>query len=280
MLGDAKVSAIGYGAMPLSVYGRPDEEDAIATVHAALDAGITLIDAADAYCLDASEMGHNERLVAEALRRRPTDRAGVMVATKGGHTREADGTWALDGRPEYLQRACDASLRALAVDVIDLYQFHRPDPAVPFEESVGALAELLAVGKIRRAGFSNVDIEQIDTGRRALPVASVQNQLSPSFRSSQAEVTHCGVHGIAFLAWSPLGGMSTAGSMGDRHPAFAEVARRHGVSPQRVALAWELSLADVVIPIPGSRRPATITDSAAAVELSLSEDDFSLLEAE
>ncbi len=279
-LGDAKVSAIGYGAMPLSVDGRPGAEDAIATVHAALDAGITLIDTADAYCLSSKETGHNERLVAEALRRRVADRAGIVVATKGGHTRGGDGTWDVDGRPEYLKRACDASLRALGVDVIDLYQFHRPDPVVPFEESAGALAELLAAGKIRRAGLSNVNIEQIEAARGVVPVTSVQNRLAPSFRSSLAEVRHCEAHGIAFLAWGPLGGMSIAASVGDRHPRFAEVARRHGVSPQRVALAWELSLADVVIPIPGSSRPVTIIDSAAAVELELTDDDISLLDAD
>ena len=265
--------------MPMSVQGRPHRARAIATIHAALDCGVTLIDTADAYCLDDADTGHNERLVGEALRTWRGPGAAVVVATKGGHLRGGDGSWHLNGRPEYLEQACEASLRSLRVDVIDLYQLHRPDPDVPFAESVGALARLRDQGKIRLVGLSNVNVDQIDEALAIVPIASVQNQFSPGFLSSAGEIAHCAKHGIAFLAWSPLGGMSSAGRIGDRHSAYARVARRHGVSPQQVALAWELAQSDVVIPIPGSRRPDTIRDSAAAAALLLSEDDLALLEA-
>src|SRR5918912_2366022 len=151
-LGGAEVFPIGLGGMPMSLSGRPPEERSIRTIHAALDAGVTLTNTADAYCIGAGDVGHNERLIAKALRDR---RDGVLVATKGGHTRTADGAWELDGRPEHLKRACEASLKALNTDRIDLYQYHRPDPNVPYEESIGALKELQEEGKIRWVGISN-----------------------------------------------------------------------------------------------------------------------------
>jgi aryl-alcohol dehydrogenase-like predicted oxidoreductase len=277
-IGGVKVSAVGLGAMPLSLAGRPDEAQALRTIHAALDAGVTLIDTADAYRLDDSDTGHNERLVAKALAAWRGGRDGALVATKGGHTRPG-GEWGLDGRPEYLKRACDASLRALGVEAIGLYQFHRPDPKVPFTESVGALAELKAAGKVRMVGLSNVSVDQIEQARRIVEVASVQNEFSPRFRRSEGELAWCAAHGIAFLPWSPLGGIGRGGMLGQRHTAFAEVAGRHGVSPQRVALAWELAKAAVVIPIPGASRPETIADSAAAATLRLDDDDRRRLDA-
>jgi aryl-alcohol dehydrogenase-like predicted oxidoreductase len=277
-IGGVKVSAVGLGAMPLSLAGRPDEVRALRTIHAALDAGVTLIDTADAYCLGGSEVGHNERLVAKALASWPGGGDGVLVATKGGHTRPGR-EWGLDGRPEYLRGACEASLRALGVEAIGLYQFHRPDPKVPFAESVGALAELRAAGKVRMVGLSNVGVDQIEQARRIVEVASVQNELSPRFRRSEGELAWCAAHGIAFLPWSPLGGIGRGGLLGQRHAAFAEVAGRHGVSPQQVALAWELAKAPVVIPIPGARRPETIADSAAAASLRLDDDDRRRLDA-
>ena len=276
-IGGVKVSAVGLGAMPLSLAGRPDEAQALRTIHAALDAGVTLIDTADAYCLDDPDVGHNERLIAKALAAWP-GRDGVLVATKGGHTRPG-GDWDLDGRPEHLKRACDASLHALGVEAIGLYQFHRPDPKVPFTESVGALAELQAAGKVRMVGLSNVSVDQIEQARRIVEVASVQNEFSPRFRRSEGELAWCAAHGIAFLPWSPLGGIGRGGVLGQRHAAFAEVAGSHGVSPQRVALAWELAKAPVVIPIPGASRPETITDSAAAATLRLDGDDLRRLDA-
>jgi aryl-alcohol dehydrogenase-like predicted oxidoreductase len=279
-IGPVTVSAIGLGGMPMSIEGRPDEERSIRTIHAALDAGVTLIDTADAYHLHAGETGHNERLIAKALASYPGDASDVLVATKGGHLRPGDGSWTLDGSPAHLQAAVEASLKALGVDAIGLYQFHRPDPKVPYEESVGALAELLAAGKIRLAGISNASIEQIDEARSILGegnLASVQNQFSPAFRSSEGELEHCAAAGIAFLPWSPLGGIGRAGQLGNRHAAFAEIAAEHGISPQRVTLAWLLAKAAVVIPIPGASRPESIIDSAQAPELTLTPEEFARL---
>jgi len=273
-LGGLKVGAIGLGEMPMSLAGRPDEARSIRTIHAALDAGATLIDTADAYCRDGSEVGHGERLVAKALAAWPGDRDRVLVATKGGHTRPGR-EWGLDGRPEYLRQACEASLRALGVEAIGLYQFHRPDPKVPFTESVGALAELQAAGKVRLVGLSNVSVDQISQARRLVNVASVQNEFSPRFRRSEGELAFCAAQGIAFLPWSPLGGIGRGRDVGDRHRAFAEVL---GVSAQQVALAWELAKAPVVIPIPGASRPETITDSLAAATLRVSEGDLARLD--
>ena len=278
-LADLTVSAIGLGAMPLSVEGRPDEDRAVRTVHAALDAGVTLIDTADAYCLGHTEVGHNERLVAEALRRWGGDADAVLVATKGGHTRPPDDSWALDGSPEHLRAACEASLRALGVEAIGLYQYHRPDPAVPYAESVGALEELRVEGKIRYVGISNADPDQIELALQTTRLAAVQNEFSPAFRSSLPELQLCARHGVAFLPWSPLGGMAAAGRLGEEHAAFAEVAREREVSPQQVCLAWELAQADVVLPIPGASRPESITDSAAASELVLTPEELARLDA-
>jgi aryl-alcohol dehydrogenase-like predicted oxidoreductase len=277
-LGGLRVSAIGLGEMQLSLADRPDEARAVRTIHAALDAGVTLIDTADAYCRDETDFGHGESLVARALAAWPGDRDRVLVATKGGHTRPG-GRWDLDGRPEYLRQACEASLRRLGVEAIGLYQFHRPDPKVPFIESVGAVAELRAAGKVRLVGLSNVSIDQIRQARELVEVASVQNEFSPRFRRSEAELAWCAANRIAFLPWSPLGGIGRGGSLGQgHHRAFAEVAEAHGVSPQQVALAWQLAKAPVVIPIPGSSRPETILDSAAAAGLRLSADELARLD--
>jgi aryl-alcohol dehydrogenase-like predicted oxidoreductase len=280
-IGDVPVSAIGLGGMPMSIEGRPDEQRSIATIHAALDAGVTLIDTADAYHLLAGEVGHNESLIARALASYGGDTSAVLVATKGGHLRPGDGSWTLNGSPAYLRAACEASLKRLGVDAIGLYQFHRPDPATPFEDSVGAIRDLLDEGKIRMAGISNADPAQIRLANEILGgrLVSVQNQFSPAFRESEPELGLCAELGIAFLPWSPLGGISRAGDLGSRFAAFADVARAHGVSPHRVCLAWMLAKAPVVIPIPGSSRPETIRDSVAAVDLALTPDEQSRLDA-
>jgi aryl-alcohol dehydrogenase-like predicted oxidoreductase len=276
-IGRTDVGAIGLGAMLLSIAGRPGEAQAIRTVHAALDAGVTLIDTADAYCLGGDEAGHNERLIRKALDAWSGDRDRVLVATKGGHTRPGR-EWGLDGRPEHLRQACEASLAALGVEAIGLYQFHRPDPKVPFLESVGALAELKAAGKVRMVGLSNVSVDQIRQAGEVVEVVSVQNEFSPRFRRSEGELAFCAGQRVAFLPWSPLGGMGRGRDLGGRHRAFAEAAAGHGVSPQQVALAWELAKAPVVIPIPGARRPESILDSAAAATLRLSADDLARLD--
>jgi aryl-alcohol dehydrogenase-like predicted oxidoreductase len=275
------VSAIGLGGMPMSIEGRPDERRSIATVHAALDAGVTLIDTADAYHWLAHDIGHNEILIARALATYSGDTSDVLVATKGGHLRPGDGSWTLNGSPEYLKRACDESLKRLGVDAIGLYQFHRPDPKVPYAESVGAIRDLLDDGKIRMAGISNASRDQIRLANEVLDgrLASVQNQFSPAFQSSESELELCTDLGISFLPWSPLGGISRAADLGSRFAAFADVAQDHGVSPQRVCLAWMLAKSPVVIPIPGATRPETIRDSAAAADLTLSADELARLDA-
>ncbi|MFB8230757.1 aldo/keto reductase [Cellulosimicrobium sp. NPDC055967] len=280
-LGSRTVSAIGLGGMPMSIEGRPDEARSVATIHAALDAGVTLIDTADAYHLHADEVGHNEELIARALRSSGADTSGVLVATKGGHLRPGDGTWTRDGDPAYLKRAAKESARRLGVDAIGLYQFHRPDPAVPYADSVGALVELLDEGVIEQAGISNADVAQIDLAHELLGgrLASVQNQFSPRFRSSQGELEHCAALGVAFLPWSPLGGITNAAELGARHAVFQEVADAHGVSVYQVTLAWELALAPVVIPIPGASRPESIQDSAAAADLVLTPEEVTRLSA-
>ena len=279
-IGDTKVSAIGLGGMPMSIEGRPDESRSIATIHAALDAGITLIDTADAYHVAAEGVGHNETLIARALDNYEADTSEVLVATKGGHLRPGDGPWTIDGSPEHLRAACEASLRRLGVDAIGLYQFHRPDPTVPYEDSIGALRDLLDAGKIRMAGISNADPDQIRTARQILGgrLASVQNQFSPAFRSSEPELRMCEELGIAFLPWSPLGGIKSAADLGTRYRPFSQVAAELGVSAHQVTLAWMLATSPVVIPIPGSSRPETIRASAAAVDVVLTPEQVGRLD--
>jgi aryl-alcohol dehydrogenase-like predicted oxidoreductase len=275
------VSAIGLGEMPLSIEGRPDRPRAIATIHASLDAGVTIIDTADAYSLGVHEHGHGEELVAEALAAYAGPGDEVLVATKGGHRRPGDGSWTVHGDPAYIKQACEDSLKRLGVDAIGLYQYHRPDPKVPWADSVGALADLLDEGKILLAGVSNATVAQIDEAQRVLGgrLASVQNEFSPRFRSSESELEHCEKLGIAFIPWSPLGGIGQADRIEGRFPAFAEVAAEVGASPQQVTLAWMLAKGSRVIPIPGSSRPETAVASAAAADISLSSEQVARLDA-
>ncbi|MET9252376.1 aldo/keto reductase [Streptomyces sp. NPDC003717] len=278
------VSAVGLGAMPLSIEHRPDEARALATVHAALDAGVTLIDTADSYHWHADERGHNELLVARALARYGGDTSHVLVATKGGRGRPGDGSWTVTGTPEHLKRAAEASVKRLGVSAIGLYQLHKPDPEVPWAESVGALRELLDAGTIRAAGLSNVTTGQIREARAILGagLVSVQNRYSPAVRDSEPELRLCAELGLAFLPWSPLGGISRSALDGPSGPSsagtpFHRVAAERGVSPQRVALAWLLARSPVVVPVPGASRPASIRDSAGAAELILSEEELTRL---
>lgn len=288
LLGELRVGAIGLGAMPLSIEGHPDEARALATVHAALDAGVTLLDTADSYHLPGAEPGHNEQLVARALATYGGDTSEVLVATKGGRGRPADGSWTVTGSPAHLKSAAEASLKRLGVEAIGLYQLHKPDPAVPFEDSVGALRELLDAGKIRLAGISNTTTDQIRRAHAILGdrLVSVQNQYSPEVRDSEPELRLCAELGIAFLPWSPLGGISRSSLQGsssvrpdDRFGAFHEVAHERGVSPQQICLAWLLTRSPNVIPIPGASRPETIRDSAGAADLVLDTEELARLDA-
>jgi aryl-alcohol dehydrogenase-like predicted oxidoreductase len=281
LIGDVSVSEIGLGGMPMSIEGRPDEARSIATIHAALDVGVTLIDTADAYHRDADEVGHNELLIAKALSSYGGDTSNVLVATKGGHLRPGDGSWTLNGRPDYLKQAAKASAKRLSVEAIGLYQFHRPDPQVDYADSVGALRDLLDEGVIRMAGISNANVDQIRLAQDILGgrLVSVQNQFSPAFRSSQAELELCADLGIAFLPWSPLGGISRASTLGGHGAAFERIGAELGVSAQQVCLAWELSLAPIVIPIPGASRPESIQDSARASAITLTDDQIQELSA-
>lgn len=277
MLAGRAVSAIGLGAMPLSMNNdkeTPSHEDAIATVHAALDAGVTLIDTADCYAPSWDQMGHNERIVGEALRAYTGDAADVFVATKGGITRSDGEAWGRDGSADYLRRAVEASLENLGVDVIDLYQYHRPDRWLGYGHVMEGLAALQSEGLVRAVGISNASIEEIAIAQEVLGdgnLASVQNEFSPKYPRSIDELRYCGSHGIAFLPWSPLGGTGGGGrEVGDTFSAFRQIGDAHGVSPQQTVLAWEQALDERVIPIPGARRPASIVDSAKAADLQLS----------
>jgi aryl-alcohol dehydrogenase-like predicted oxidoreductase len=280
-IGGVQVSAIGFGEMPLSIEGRPDEAQAMRTVHASLDAGVTIVDTADAYCLNPQEHGHGERLIAKALATWSGDSSNILVATKGGHLRPGDGSWVVNGRPEYVKQACEASLKALGVEAIGLYQYHRPDPNVPWAESVGAVAELLDEGKIRMAGVSNATVEQIDEAQKVLGgrLVSVQNEFSLRFRSSEDELEHCEELGIAFIAWSPLGGIGNTERIVAERPAVGELAAARGISPQQLTLAWMLAKGSRVIPIPGSSRPETAIASAAAADIELTPEEAARIDA-
>jgi aryl-alcohol dehydrogenase-like predicted oxidoreductase len=276
-IGDRTVSAIGLGGMPMSVRSTNDEDLGVSTIRAAVENGVTLIDTADAYSQGEDDFGHNEVLIAKALSQLGAH-DDVLVATKGGHTRTGS-AWTLNGRPDYLREACVASARRLGVEQIGLYQFHRPDPEVAYADSIGGLKALLDEGLIARAGISNANPAQIREAHDILGagLVSVQNQYSPSFRSSEPEIDVCDELGLAFLPWSPLGGMRGAAGLGDDYAGFGQVAAKHGVSPQQVALAWELARSDNVIPIPGASRPESVADSTAAVHLTLDDEDLKAL---
>ena len=282
-VGRVEVGAIGLGLMTFDQTGTQPREQLADTVRAAVDAGVTLFDTADAYGpgqdKGAGAQGENEQLIASLL-----DELGVrdrvFLATKGGHTRTDGGGWDTDGSPEHLRAAVDASRERLGVDTIQLWQHHRPDPKVPYDEIIGTLAEIADSGKVAMIGLSNADPDQIRAAHAVLgdTLVSVQNQFSPGFRSSRPEIDVCAELGLAFLPWSPLGGLGDAKGLAEKHPAFAEAARARGISPQQVALAWELAQSPVVIPIPGAKRPQSITDSAAAADITLTEDELAALD--
>jgi aryl-alcohol dehydrogenase-like predicted oxidoreductase len=284
-LGDQKVGAIGLGLMTFDQTGTQPREQLADTVRAALDAGVTLFDTADAYGpgdeKGAGAQGENERLIAGLL-----DELGVrdqvLLATKGGHVRTDGGGWATDSSAGHLKQAVDASLQRLGVEQIALWQHHRPDSKVDYAEVIGTLKEIADSGKVARIGLSNANPDQIRQAHDVLGEAlvSVQNQFSPAFRSSRPEIEVCEELGLAFLPWSPLGGLGSAKGLADEHPAFKKVADERGVSAQQVALAWELAQSPVVIPIPGAKRPTSIQDSAAAADLELTSEELAALDAD
>ncbi|WP_370248464.1 aldo/keto reductase [Nocardioides sp.] len=281
--GTTHVGVIGLGLMTFDQTGSQPREQLLDTLRAALEAGVTLLDTADAYGpgeeRGAAAQGANEELIASLL-----DELGVrdrvLLATKAGHVRTEGGGWGLDSSREHLLAAVEASRRRLGVDVIDLWQHHRPDPAVPYEDVLATLREVHDAGLVRRVGLSNADPAQIRLAHEVLGSAlvSVQNQFSPAFRSSAPEIEVCEELGLAFLAWSPLGGLGDAKTLGEHHPAFAAVAAERGVSPQQVALAWEIAQSPCVIPIPGAKRPGSILDSAAAADLELTPAELARLD--
>lgn len=264
--------------MRLSTAADRDDARALATLHAALDAGVTLLDTADAYCLDDTETGHNERLIARALETWSGDRAGITVATKGGLVRPR-GRWVPNGRARHLRAAAEASLAALGVDRIDLYQLHAPDPRTPFATSVRALARLVDDGIAAEVGVCNVTLGQLREACDLAPIAAVQVALGPldddPLRNGVAE--YCAGHGITLLAHSPLGGPRKARKLA-KIPALRWVAERRDATPHEVALAWLHDLAPVVVSLPGATRPQTAGSVGRAARLALDDDDRAALD--
>jgi len=267
--GDLEIGRLGYGAMRLcgpGVIGWPDDrEQALAVLRRAVELGVTLVDTSDAYGPHV-----NELQIAEALH---PYRDGLVIATKGGLLHDRSSSWPPDGRPEHLREACEGSLLRLRVDRIDLYQLHRPDPSVPFEESVATLRDLRDEGKIRHVGLSNVSVEQLERARTIVPVVSVQNRYSVADRQWEDVVEACDRWGIAFLPWFPL----AAGSLVDAGGPLERVARRHEATPAQVAIAWLLHRSPVICPIPGTSSLAHLEENVAAARLELSADDLAEL---
>jgi aryl-alcohol dehydrogenase-like predicted oxidoreductase len=271
------VSCIGLGGMPMSLRGRPSEDASVRVIHAALDAGMTFIDTADVYCHNHTDIGHNERLIARALRE--WSGGEVIVATKGGCERP-NGSWTTDGSPEHLRSACEASLRALGVEAITLYQLHSPCDEHPFADSVGELARLREEGKIQHVGLSNVDVDEITTAQAIVPIVSVQNRCNPHVTTAWdgGVLSRCEADGMAFLPYSPVGGSYGKGDVAS-DATLREVGGRHAVSPYEVALAWLLASSKAMIPIPGASKPSSAQSSARAASLQLTGADMAALDA-
>ena len=287
-IGDLTVSSVGLGCMPLSFPQMLGERDrALSTIHRALDLGITLLDTSNIYAPSWEAVGHNESLVAEALRTYDgsADLASVLVTTKGGITWTEGDVWGRDSSQEGLHRACLDSLSRLDVSVIELYQHHRHDPDQTYTDQVHVMASLKTEGLIRRIGLSNTTLAELDLaldllgGPDADGIVSVQNEYSPRYRHDGDVLDRCTERGIAFLPWSPLGGADQAHDVGSRYTAFAEVGAEVEATPHEVVLAWLLALSPVVIPIPGATRPATVDSIVRATSLTLTDEQFDRLQA-
>ena len=289
-IGDFSVSAIGLGCMPFSLTMTkivPPREQSIATVHAALDAGITLLDTANVYAPTWDTIGHNEEIVAEALRTYtgPADVGVVMVATKGGSARGEGETWGRNASLDGLRAACEKSLAILGMPSIDLYQLHRHDPKMTYFEQAQSLAALRDAGLIRRAGLSNCTLAELNLALEVLGgptdggIVSVQNEFSPRYRNDVDVLDRCTELGIVFLPWSPLGGAVQAQEVGSRYAEFAQVAEEVSASAQEVVLAWLRGLSPVMLPIPGASRPATIASIVRSLSISLTAEQQARLTA-
>ncbi|MBA2693384.1 MAG: aldo/keto reductase [Rubrobacter sp.] len=269
--GDLSVNRIGYGAMRLTgsgVWGDPDDrEGAKKVLHKALELGVNFIDTADAYGPET-----NENLIREALYPYPQN---VLVATKGGHVRDKDKNWLTNGRPEHIKEACEASMKRLGVEQIELYQFHRPDPDVPYEESIGALAELKSEGKVRHVGISNVDVGQFEAARSIVPISSVQNRYNVNERGADDLVDACERANVAFLPYFPL----ATGDLAKPGGPLDEIAERHDATAGQVALAWLLHRSPVIIPIPGTSSVDHLEENVAAGSISLGMSEMRTLSA-
>lgn len=261
-----EIPVIGFGGMPLSTQGRPADDAGRRVLNAAVNAGMTFIDTADVYCLDDSDIGHNERLIGSLGRR------DLRVATKAG-MRRPGGAWTNDASPAHIREACEQSLRSLRTERIWLYQLHAPDPKIPFEESVGAFATLQQEGKFQHFGLSNVSVRQIELASTILPVASVQNRLNPYFRQSAKVAAFCASHNITFLAYSPVGGGRLAKKLPEVD-VLIELARKHDRSVHAIVIAWVRAQAATVVPIPAARSVEHATDSAKAGDLVLSDEEI------
>ena len=267
--GDLRVGRLGFGAMRLcgpGVWGEPDDPRAAeAVLRRVVELGINLIDTADAY-----GPGVNERQISSALHPYPED---LVIATKGGYTRQGPGRWRTNGRPKHLREACEGSLRRLKLDRIDLYQLHRPDRRVAFEDTVWTLARLREEGKIRHIGLSNVGVREIVMALDIVPIVSVQNRYNLTDRASEAVVETCEREGIAFIPWYPL----ATGKLARRGGPLDEIATRHEATPAQVALAWLLARSPVVLPIPGSSSVEHLEENVAAADLRLTDADLAAL---
>jgi aryl-alcohol dehydrogenase-like predicted oxidoreductase len=270
------VSPIGLGGAQWSLSDDRDDERSIECIRAAVDAGVDLIDTAHAYTT-LDEVAHSESLVRRALTGHPL-RDDVLIATKGGHWRAGPQDFPIDGRPETLRRHLEASLRTLGVERIGLYQLHHPDPGVPIEESVGALAAFQDEGKIELIGISNVSRDLVDRARTVVRIDSVQNEYSPFRPEDDSLAAYLAESGTAYLAYSPLGGRGGSVRVAADLPSADRVAREHATSAQAVVLAWLLTRSPNLIAIVGARRPSTILDSLSARELVLAPGDLSLID--
>ena len=266
--GDLTVNRMGFGAMRITgrgIWGEPpDRDEAKAVLRRAVELGVNFIDTADSYGPDVSET-----LIAEALRPYPDD---LVIATKGGLERTGPNRWPANGRPEHLREACEGSLRRLKLDQIPLYQFHRPDPKVPFEDSVGTLVELRNEGKIRHIGVSNVDEEQLRRAQRLAPIVSIQNRYSLGDRESDSLIDLCEQESMVFLPWAPIRDL-------DPNPAIQRVTEAHNATARQIVLAWLLARSPLVLPIPGTGTVSHLEENVAAAGIKLSDAEVDALQA-